>query len=1376
MVAAGPPAPMFPLDSMHPGHERKCGSSSQSFVAASHRRRLSAPPVMAKACAVGEGDAHPEAVEGGDEVAASSQLFGTAGLAFYSYDSASRRLAEGLKVASCLPEEGQGPTLHLPVVERQSRGRPLAPGDRDDLGGGDNVSASSAGDVGRTSSGGGSVSRQSSGQAVFALPSALRQVRHWRCLRCTYVNTPQARCCGSCGGPRPQAERLRFGRRASEPLPRGDLRRRSVAEEGTGDDPELLSVDEELQLLKATAGAAATPSLPSRSKRESPGSETSTPSLKFALFPGLPHAGLGNSPGSGKAEDPLEKASGHYKKQVSACSLTPMPPGCERRSQRSRTMCKGVLSPKTLSPTYARIQPRKSLPVLFRDADHFAKQVPKKKESSGASLGVPTPTGRRPSRTSQQSSQEDSLHEDEDSTPASRGSSRRIMISLQRSREGSLVGMESYPSGSKSMTMDMLRRVRRHSLASEDGSVPEVAAGFARLIEHRVLANRCAMVVEERETFKAAIRANCLTAAMSDEEVSELMTKADVFRFKPGEKVVRQHEQGMYFFVIKDGRCRIGGSGSSNSSPNHRGGDERQEGGLLGPGDSFGETEVLHSHKYTASIEALGPNGCTLWGIDGNASGVFVRVMTKCVRRICVETWSLLDKVRTFQFIDPGTRKDLIQKLVVQIFPAGSHIVHEGGTEHTNRMYVVKSGAVAVMRDGKQVDVLRPGEQFGEAAFLYKRPRGRSILALEESQLIPVTQELLQEALGKSYDHVMWRNVVFLALRSFARERLEDVEDFKDIAEADLGRLADQFLIQDVAPDTKLEARGLRFIIVLEGSIVVRKPDGHDEDERVLGTGECFGERYIREASLPFQHTVDSCGGGESDGSRLRPTKLALLFTDSFNSWIRHNTKETLSQQQKLTLVRKVYVFRHLSNHHCNLIANSFRTIIRTQGEKVIQEGEVGSEFFVINSGELVVTREDRTLRTLGVADYFGERGLLYNEPRTATVTCKSKQSELLVINKAVFMAIIEDKMLEHLEERIRLQQTEVELEDFRTLKICGRGTFGVVKLVEHQRTKTRYALKCISRLEAVKNNQQENLLLEREILLENDHPFIVKVVRTFKDQTYVYFLTELVTGGELYDTIRAIGLLGKWQAQFYTGSLILALESLHNRNIAYRDLKPENVLLDSQGHTKLIDFGCAVKLGRATGSLPDRTDSLVGTPHYMAPEVILGNGYGLSCDVWSLGVCLYEFICGPMPYGHEVESPMEIFRQTLQAPLQLAPHIQDYSAAHILQKLLCRDVEKRLGCGKLGLRALVQHPYFSDFNIDLLLSRKLDPPWIPEVKEFEEADEDEGDGEAAAKNEEQDDASGSSSGGLSDSSEDERQAKSREAAAPSHQSWDKDF
>ncbi|CAK9074090.1 cGMP-dependent protein kinase [Durusdinium trenchii] len=193
-----------------------------------------------------------------------------------------------------------------------------------------------------------------------------------------------------------------------------------------------------------------------------------------------------------------------------------------------------------------------------------------------------------------------------------------------------------------------------------------------------------------------------------------------------------------------------------------------------------------------------------------------------------------------------------------------------------------------------------------------------------------------------------------------------------------------------------------------------------------------------------------------------------------------------------------------------------------------------------------------------------------------------------------------------------------------------------------------------------------------------------------------VYFLTEFVTGGELFNAIRSLGILSGVQARFYTGSLILALQALHEKKIIYRDLKPENVLLDNYGYIKLIDFGCAVRFDQGSHR------SLVGTPHYMAPEVILGKEYHFSCDVWSLGVCLYEFVCGPLPFGQDCEDPRQVFQDILLSKLYFPEHFINTPGKHLLRCLLRKNSRLRIG-GEHGLQDVPgrrrEHAYFRKFS-----------------------------------------------------------------------------
>merc|ERR1719199_1596233 len=181
-------------------------------------------------------------------------------------------------------------------------------------------------------------------------------------------------------------------------------------------------------------------------------------------------------------------------------------------------------------------------------------------------------------------------------------------------------------------------------------------------------------------------------------------------------------------------------------------------------------------------------------------------------------------------------------------------------------------------------------------------------------------------------------------------------------------------------------------------------------------------------------------------------------------------------------------------------------------------------------------------------------------------------------------------------------------------------------------------------------------------MLGEIDHPFILQLVKSFYTDSSIYILTELITGGQMHEQMQKMGVLTRKQAQFYVGSLVLILEFLHDKNIVYRDLKPENVMLDPQGYLKLVDFGLAKKLD--TG----KTYTFSGTLFYMAPEVIEGHGYTICVDVWSLGVMFYEFVCGSMPFGDGSVDDAEILTSVLGDKLEFPTKYNDNAGKKLLQ------------------------------------------------------------------------------------------------------------
>ena len=197
----------------------------------------------------------------------------------------------------------------------------------------------------------------------------------------------------------------------------------------------------------------------------------------------------------------------------------------------------------------------------------------------------------------------------------------------------------------------------------------------------------------------------------------------------------------------------------------------------------------------------------------------------------------------------------------------------------------------------------------------------------------------------------------------------------------------------------------------------------------------------------------------------------------------------------------------------------------------------------------------------------------------------------------------------------------------------------------------------------------------------------------------------EYLPGLELFDVIRDIGLLSKNEAIFYGASMLLSINYLHERKVIYRDLKPENIIVIENGYIKLIDFGTAKKI-------EDRTSTIIGTPHYMAPEVILGEGYSFQIDFWSIAICIYEFICGEVPFGETADDPMKVYISIIKDKLSFPQFVIDHEFKLLIKQMLEKNPMKRLA----KYEVIIKHLWFNGFNWDELSSLNMNPPYFPKI------------------------------------------------------------
>lgn len=299
--------------------------------------------------------------------------------------------------------------------------------------------------------------------------------------------------------------------------------------------------------------------------------------------------------------------------------------------------------------------------------------------------------------------------------------------------------------------------------------------------------------------------------------------------------------------------------------------------------------------------------------------------------------------------------------------------------------------------------------------------------------------------------------------------------------------------------------------------------------------------------------------------------------------------------------------------------------------------------------------------------------------------------------------------------------EEKVTKEDFESLDVLGKGSFAYVVLAKRIATGQYYAMKVVTKQGLLDHKRVQDVFTERNVLTRLTHPYLLKLHWTFQSEHKLFFVMDYMPGGDLdkYMNAQPNKLLDPFTSRLYGAEVLTAIMCLHDHNVIYRDLKPENILLSFDGHCALADFGLSKDLHKEGVEMTAddmRANSFVGSPFYVAPDVLKQKEYTQAVDFWSFGILLYRMLCGRAPFNGK--SMKEVFDNILYSDLRFPSSVPvSAEAKDLISRLLIKDASKRIKGPEV--RA---HPYWNGLSWDDLMQKRIKPPnWVqlPTVEEM---------------------------------------------------------
>ena len=648
----------------------------------------------------------------------------------------------------------------------------------------------------------------------------------------------------------------------------------------------------------------------------------------------------------------------------------------------------------------------------------------------------------------------------------------------------------------------------------------------------------------------------------------------------------------------------------------------------------------------------------------------------------------ILAKHFIFAALSQEQLEEVLSKMIFVRVPAEQFLFKQHSI--AKFFFVIEKGEVDILIEGVRVKEMGPKSLIGDLALLYNTPRTASVQAISECRLWALDGAEFKSKL------VALKRAQYLQSSEFVNR----IEVFAKLTPEQRERLASEMLLESYASGTAIVSQGddaTAMFVVRSGKVEIIRDD---KFVTFLEADSYFGENAFAEQIAKRSATVRAVG----------PVQCFSISRGVLKDLFGHDVNVVVSMNEQRKLFSSSQTLRDFSEEQTERLLRELKIVNLLPGTVLFTADQPLETIALVMDGELTPKKKvigDEVLRD----PYFR-----LTSDCIALTPCKICLLEVSKI-KELFGEDLEALFEKNKQFKSTMMNSSpdrkmapLDLDSIQVVRPLGEGNFGSVYLVN--KDSLQFALKVVPFSRITNVADAKSLISEKSILQIVEFPKIMSLYSFLKNHNVACFLSEFIDGVGFEKVLIELDILTQETAVFYSAQILLILQYLHLHGIIYRDLKPANLICKKNGYVKLVDMGTSKLLNRNKFGVFERTFTVIGTAHYMGPEIISGAGYTFSADYWAFGVMIYEMMCGCLPFGNDCDDPMQIYQQITNDELTFPDWFDDELSKKFIGQLLAKVPQARTGS---SLWALNTHDWFKGVDWHKILFENAESPFMPQ-------------------------------------------------------------